>query len=38
LNGIVGDEAVLDADTLAGIEMPNQAGFIWVDAQPPEAP
>jgi cytochrome c len=38
LNGIVGDEAVLDADTLARIEMPNQAGFIWVDAQPPEAP
>lgn len=34
LNGIVGDEAILDATALAAIRMPNRDGFIWVDVPP----
>jgi len=33
LNGLVDEDAVLDADTLAAIEMPNKDGFI-VDDRP----
>lgn len=32
LNGIVGADAVMNADTLSQIEMPNRDGFIWIDA------
>ena len=36
LNGLIDEDAVLDADTLAAIEMPNQDGFI-VDDRPDAA-
>ena len=34
-NGIIAENAVLDADTLTAVEMPNRDGFIWIDTLPP---
>jgi cytochrome c len=34
LNGVVGDDAVLDAHTLPAIRMPNRDGFIRTPNQP----
>jgi cytochrome c5 len=34
LNGIVGEDAVLDQSSLPAIEMPNRKGFSWPDPRP----
>lgn len=33
LNGIVDGQAVLDANSLAAVRMPNRDGFVWIDAE-----
>jgi len=37
-NGIVTEDAVLDAAALMAVEMPNRDGFIWIDALPDATP
>lgn len=34
LNGIIGDDTVVDAKSLPKIEMPNADGFVWSDEVP----
>ena len=31
LNDIVGEDAVLDSDSLPAVRMPNRDGFVWSD-------
>jgi len=32
-NKVIGDNDVVNAETLAKIKMPNRDGFIWIDAK-----
>lgn len=38
LNGLLAEDAALDAASLAAIRMPNRDGFVWIDAPSPREP
>lgn len=38
LNGLLAEDAALDAASLAAIRMPNRDGFVWIDAPSPRDP